>query len=109
MRGILELGNKLYVGGQILERIENDVQIFSLGDSMSWGRGDKDNEFGYEYIEFEAFYELFRCRCLIRFGNIRLEFSREVWFGDIDMKVISIVLITKVVEVNFFFQEEYIK
>lgn len=78
MRGISELGNKLHVGGQTLERIENDAQISSLGDSMSWGRGDKDNEFGHEHIEFEASYESFRCRCPIRLGNTRLEFSREV-------------------------------
>lgn len=32
------LGNKLNAGGQILERIENDSQICSMGNGIGWGR-----------------------------------------------------------------------
>lgn len=63
--------------------------------------------FGREDVAFE--FESFRCRCLIRVGNIRLEFSREVWTRDTDLKFISILVITKAKEVNHLSQGEHTK
>lgn len=53
-RGISELGNKLNVGGQALERTENDSQISYLGNGIGRGRWDEDNECECEHVESEV-------------------------------------------------------
>lgn len=54
-------------------------------------------------------FESFRCRYLIKVGNIGLEFSREVWAGDADLNVMHILLVTKAREVNYISKREYTK
>lgn len=54
-------------------------------------------------------FESFRCRCTIKVGNIGLVFSREVWTRDRDLKVMSILLVTKSREVKYLSQGEYRK
>lgn len=71
--------------------------------AMAWAGAERLKiVFGCEDVAFE--FESFRCRCLIRVGNIGLEFSREVWTGDTDLKFISILVITKAKEVNHLSQ-----
>lgn len=73
--------------------------------AMAWAREAEYNEFGCEDIVFECF----RCSCLIRVGNIRLEFNREIRAAVTDLKFISILLLTKSREVNFLALGEYTK
>lgn len=60
-------------------------------------------------------FQSFRCRYLMKVGNIGLEFSREVWAGDVDLNVMHILLlmvmalVTKVREVNYLSRREYPK
>lgn len=68
-RGISGLGNKLNVGDQTLERIENDFQFCSLSNGMGWGREVEDNGYGCENMfEFESF------TCSLNQNSLQLRF-----------------------------------